>query len=173
MEIEEIDDNILNTKLLYLNGYLAALEILNSYSIIGMQYKLFGYTLASDGDELTTIRYYSGELFGGGNYNFKLKPTDDWESLIKNELELNFQRRIPGGDNGYLDYSENELVKDLKHQYFSAFDTFTRMLRENLIDEFMPVYVLETDKPYRIIGLDLVFGISDTKIVVLQLMGND
>jgi len=39
--IEEIENEVINSKVLYLNGYLEALAIFNSYACVGMQYKLF------------------------------------------------------------------------------------------------------------------------------------
>ena len=60
---EELYDQILQTKLTYLNGYLNALEILNSTNGIFMNYKLFAYNFSA-GDIAYAIQSNAYELFG-------------------------------------------------------------------------------------------------------------
>ncbi len=175
--IEEIEQNTINSTVLYLNGYLDALSLFNSYSVIGMNYKLFAIDLLA-GDLVTSIDHQAYKLFGRsqGEYQFELESVLHWKSLIKEELMANLTRRIPKGNNEGLDYSVNDLVKDLHYHYINAFDIFLSLLEDNLLYKASEAYVVKANGKrtfHSIVGVDLVFEIAPTQIIYLQLTGSD
>ncbi|HAS39338.1 MAG TPA: hypothetical protein DCS93_02620 [Microscillaceae bacterium] len=175
--IEEIERETINSTVLYLNGYLDALSLFNSYSVIGMNYKLFAIDLL-EGDLITSIDHQAYKLFDcpQGAYQFELESIVYWKSLIKEELMANLTRRILSGNNEGLDYSVNDLVKDMHHHYINAFDIFLSLLDDNLLNKTSEAYVVKANGKrtfHSIVGVDLVFEISSTQMIYLQLTGSD
>lgn len=167
---EELKDQILQTKLTYLNGYLNALELINSYSVIGMNYKLFAFNFSSGKIE-NAIQNNSYELFGVYPYDWKLEIVKciDWKNKLEIELKSNLTRR--NTDNS----TTNELVKDLSFSIKNAIDHFINYIDKEFAKNSSDIYEvkLTTSNFYRLTGIDLVFEIDDTKIVFLQIKGSD
>lgn len=176
---EELEDQILQAKINYLNGYLEALAFMSSYSVIGMNFKLFLYPFYA-GDIDRTIQHNSYELFGvyPDQWKTELIKTDQWEERLKEELYLNFERGIPIESMDRIpkrDYSKNDLTSLMKNRFHAPIDYFVEVLKKEFVNKETDVYELKvtSDAHYRIIGIDLVFEIGLTKVLVLQLMGND
>ena len=175
---EELKEQILQSKLTYLNGYLDALALVCSYSIIGMNFRLFNYKYYS-GDIERAIRYNSTELFnvGQNEFDIELIETKNWEELLKNELYANLKRRIPFESPAFasqLDYKENNLVMDLNYSIRNSINYFIMMLKNEFINETVNVYELKVSRTFhRIVGIDLIFEIEPTKMILLQIRGMD
>ena len=167
---EELQDQILQTKLTYLNGYLNALELINSYSVIGMKYKLFAFNF-SDGKIENAIQNNSYELFGVYSNDWKLEivKCNNWKSKLENELKSNLTRR---NTNNSID---NDLAEDLCFSIKNSIDHFVNYIDKEFAINSSDIYevnLIESDF-YRLTGIDLVFEIGDTKIVFLQITGSD
>lgn len=176
---EELEDQILHTKINYLNGYLEALAFMSSYSIVGMNFKLFLYSFYA-GDIERSIQQHAYELFGvhTDEWKIELVKTADWEERLKKELYLNFERGIPTNNSDISpkpDFTKNSLTHQLMNRFHAPVDYFIRLLKDEFVNRETDVYELKvkTGAHYRIVGIDLVFEIGDTKLLVLQLMGND
>ncbi|WP_296143490.1 hypothetical protein [uncultured Flavobacterium sp.] len=178
---DELKDQILNTKLNYLNGYLTALGLLNSYSIIGVNCKLYAFNFSA-GDIEKCIQNNAYELFGvyPNDWDIEIEKIDDWENKLKNELNASTKRRIPTETNpsasNQLDYSENDLVKDLNHSIKRVNEYFISMLKTEFSTDSTDVHELKIktkNSSYRLIGIDLIFEIDSNKILFLQTNGND
>lgn len=176
---EELEDQILHTKINCLNGYLSALAMMSSYSIVGMNFKLFLYPFYA-GDIERTIQHNSYELFGvhTDEWKIELVQANDWKTRLKEELYLNFKRSIPVDNTERIskpDYSRNDLTEQLRDRFHTSIDYFVELLEDEFVTRQTEVFELKvkTDAHYRIVGIDLVFEISDTKLLVLQIMGND
>lgn len=172
---EELKDQIINTKVNYLNGYLTALGLLNSYSIIGVNCKLYAFNFSA-GDIEKCIQNNAYELFGvyPNDWNIEIEKINDWENKLKNELNASTKRRIPSEAFNQLDYRENDLVKDLNHRVRSVNEYFVRMFKTEFITDSTDVYELKVknnNSLYRFIGIDLIFEIDATKILLLQTNG--
>ncbi|GFD81174.1 hypothetical protein ABHQ57_06750 [Tenacibaculum sp. ZH5_bin.1] len=167
---EELKDQILQTKLTYLNAYLDALELINSYSVIGMSYKLFAFNFSA-GNIHKAIQDNSYELFGvyPNDWEFKINECKNWKEKLESELKSNFNRR------NYNSLPESELVKDLKHSINSSIDYFINLLKNEFAENSYNIYELSLTKAsfYRIVGIDLIFEIDNTKIIFLQIIGSD
>lgn len=173
---EELKDQLLQTKINYLNGYLTALGLLNSYSIIGMECKLFAFSYSA-GDMEKCIQNNAYELFGvyPDDWAIEILKIDDWENKLQNELNASLKRRIPNGD-GQFDYSENDLVNDLNRSIRAVNAYFIHMFKEEFITDTTAVYelkVLESGSAYRIVGMDLIVELDDNRLLLLQLNGID
>ncbi len=177
---EELKDEILSAKVNYLNGYLAALGLINSYFPIGMRCKIYTFNF-STGDIEKCIQNNAYELFGvyPNDYEVEIKKSNDWETKLKYELNASTKRRILLGSIDVInpsDYLENLLVQDLSRQVKFVNDYFVGMIKnefcKNNIDIF-EVTVTNVVSSYRIIGIDLIFEIEPTKILYLQILGND
>ncbi|WP_343632881.1 hypothetical protein [Fluviicola sp.] len=176
---EELEDQILHTKINYLNGYLSALAMMSSYSIVGMDFKLYLYPFYA-GDIERAIQYNSYELFGvhTNEWNIELVKTDHWKARLKEELYMNFKRSIPVDHTTRIpkpDYSQNDLTDQLRDRFYASINYFVELLEDEFVTSQTDVYEMKVkaDAYYRIVGIDLIFEISDTKLVVLQIMGND
>lgn len=169
----------LQSQITYLNGYLDALAIVSSYSIVGMEYHLFAYN-KEDKDCNQTIQKNAFELFGVSldEWQLELIPTSRWEEQIREEILANFKRRIPHNPPEIahqFQYEENDLVKDLFDKIRFAVNNFIGHFKEVFDTDKMDVYELKVFNTghYRIVGVDLIFEISSEQILVLQLQGND
>jgi hypothetical protein len=174
---EELEDQILHTKINYLNGYLDALAWMSCYSIIGMNFKLFLFHYYG-GDLERTIQNNSYELFSvhSDDWEVELEKAADWEERLKKELYSNFERGLPYGHSNTLpDYSGNILFKHLDERFQVPIDNFVSLLKDEFVNAETDVYELKvTSKSiYRIVGIDLVFEITPTRILVLQIGGSD
>jgi hypothetical protein len=178
---EELKDQILNTKVNYINGYLASLALLNSYSIVGMKCKLYAFNFSA-GDIEKCIQNNAYELFGvyPNDWNIEIEQINDWENRLKSELNASLKRRIPiesaKSTGQELDYTENSLVKDLELRTKLVNEYFISMFKNEFITDSMAVYELkikEKSSSYRLIGIDLIFEIDATKILFLQILGKD
>lgn len=167
---EELKDQILQTKLTYLNGYLNALELINSYSVVGMQYKLFAFNFSAGNIE-SAIQNNSYELFGVYPYDWKLKivKCNDWKNKLETELKSSLTRRFTA------DYTENELTKDLSFSIKNAIDHFINYMEKEFSGSALDIYELKLieNSFYRLTGIDIIFEIDETKIVFLQIKGSD
>lgn len=179
MQPEALKDQPLHTQIHYLNGYLAALGLLNSYSIVGVDATLHAFSL-SEGDMSQCIQHNAYELFGvyPNDWDIAFTKIDDWEIRLKNELNASIQRRIPveAGAADASAYQENALVKALHANIKHVNEYFISLLKTALITEATDVYVLSVDTKgatYRIVGIDLVFHIAPDTILVLQINGLD
>jgi hypothetical protein len=172
---ESINDQILQVKLTYLNGYLAALGFVNSYSIIGMRYKLHLFKYIGGNIE-RAIQNNSYDLFGvyPNDWEIEIDKADNWSDSLENEFLANFKRRIPS-PHSQLDYAENDLVLSINSQIRAACRYFIHLLKNDIINDTTAVHELRVTKgsSYRFVGLDLIFEISDTNIIVLQMLGID
>lgn len=167
---EELKDQILQTKLTYLNGYLNALELISSYSVIGMKYKLFAFNFSAGKIE-SAIQNNSYELFGVYPNDWKLEivKCNDWKNKLEVELKSNLTRRNANN------LTENELVKDLSFSIKNSIDQFVYYIDKEFAINSSDIYevnLIESDF-YRLTGIDLIFEIDDTKIVFLQIIGTD
>ena len=181
---EELKDQILNTKLTFLNGYLMALGLLNSYAVIGLNCKLFAFNFSA-GDIEKSVQDNSYELFGvyPNSYQIEVRQIDNWENRLTLELNASIKKRISTETSEYaklFDYSENDLVKNLSRQTKIVNDYFVKMLKDEFGLDTTNIYELlvkgksnSSYCPYRLFGLDLIFEIGDTKIILLQICGND
>ncbi len=175
---EQLKDEILNIKLNYLNGYLHALSLINSYAPIGMRCKLFAFNFSA-GDIEKCIQNNAYELFGvyPNEYEIEIKKSNDWETLLKNELNASTKRRIPRGSVvNPSDYAENMLVEDLFRNIKLVNNLFSNMVKNEFVKDDTDVYeviISNAGSSYRIIGIDLVFEIEPTKILYLQILGTD
>ncbi|WP_262149807.1 hypothetical protein [Chryseobacterium foetidum] len=176
---EELKDQILNTKVNYLNGYLAALGLLNSYSIIGVNCKLYIFNFSA-GDIKKCIQNNAYQLFGvyPNDWVVEIEKINDWEIKLKNELNASTKRRIPiEADKliaNQLNYSENDLTRDLIYQTKYVNEYFVLMLKNEFVINDIDVYevfVKNVGASYKIIGIDLIFEIEPTKILYLQITG--
>ncbi|WP_300663997.1 hypothetical protein [Fluviicola sp.] len=179
MSTEEIELRKLQSKIAYLNGYLDALAIVSSYSIVGMQYRLFIYN-REGGDCNQTIQRNAYDLFGvhPDEWHTELIPVNHWEERIKEEIFANFKRRIPHNPPEIaheFHYEENDMVQDLFDKIRSAVHYFILCFKEEFDTGKMDVYELKVihTSHYRIVGIDLVFETSSGQVLVLQLLGND
>jgi len=130
------------------------------------------------GDLIASIKHNSYTLIGvhKNELDYEIQKIEDWKSVIKEELESNFTRRIPSGQNYGLDYSKNQSVNDFGYNYKSACKFFLELLEDNLLNDLSEFYVVTVNKSRqfdRIVGVDLVFEIAPTKMLYLQLMGTD
>lgn len=167
---EDLKDELLQVKLTYLNGYLRALSFINSYSIIGMQYKLFVYHF-SNGNMEHSIQSHSHQLFGvyPNTWKIEFSKIKNWEELLKKEFTVNFDRKNS-------DYEKGKMPEFICDDYRKVFEEFISLLKESIITDNAVCYemnVKTNGELYRIVGLDLVFEIDDTKIMFLQLKGLD
>ncbi|OQP60433.1 hypothetical protein A3860_33455 [Niastella vici] len=178
---EELKDQILNTKLNFLNGYLMALGFLNSYSVVGYRGKLFAFNFSAGNIE-KCVQDNAYELFGvyPNDWNIEIRKNDDWETKLKSELNASLTRRIPHKGNELLtkqlDYSKNNLVDDLNYRVKFSNEYFVSILKSEFITDKTDVYELivkDVGASYRIVGIDLIFEIESTKLLFLQLIGND
>ncbi len=166
---EEIQDSITEVKLTYLNGYLQALAFINSYSPIGMIYKLFSLNF-SDTTLIKSIQNNSIQLFDKlpYHYDLKLEQVQDWKKLLMNELSANIDNRAPF-------VKRNELTYKLIDSITSSYEYFIESLEKEVLGNNYNAYLLNvnTESIYRIVGLDLVFETGNNKIIFLQLLGSD
>ncbi|MGB1295364.1 MAG: hypothetical protein ACPG6V_07765 [Flavobacteriales bacterium] len=84
---EELQNQQIQNKLTYLNGYLSALEWVNSYSVIGMNYKMFHYRY--DGLYMEeAIQNNANELFGvrPNDWSFELLKCNEWKEKLGSEM---------------------------------------------------------------------------------------
>ena len=167
---EELQDQILQTKLTYLNGYLNALELINSYSVIGMKYKLFAFNFSAGKIE-NAIQNNSYELFGvyPNDWNLEIVKCNDWKSKLENELKSSLVRK---NTNNSID---NDFAKDLCFNIKFTIDHFVNYIDKEFAVNSSDIYEVNLIESgfYRLIGIDLVFEISDTKIIFLQINGSD
>jgi hypothetical protein len=177
---EELKNQILNTKINYFNGYLEAVGRLNSYSIIGINCQLYVFSFSA-GDIEKCIQNNAYELFGvyPNEWKIEIEKINDWESRLKSELNASLKRRIPTESDTSiafkLDYSENDLVEDLNYRTKIVNEYFINMFKNEFITDSMDIYELKIKESthYRIIGIDLIFEIEPTKVLFLQILGND
>ncbi|AYN01542.1 hypothetical protein MQX03_14945 [Chryseobacterium aahli] len=168
---EELKDQILQTKLVYLNGYLASLAAINSFSVIGMNYKLFAYNF-SDGNIEGAIQNNSYELFGvyPNDWDVELTEVKDWKERLEIELVKPVMQQP-----SILSDKENETIRDLKSRIKNSINDFITLLEKEFAEISTNIYESTVTKGgfYRIMGIDLVFEIEETKIIFLQILGND
>ena len=151
----EIENHALQTKILYLNGYLDALALVSSYDIVGMSYNIFAYNYSA-GDILESLSHNSYELYGvyPNEYNFELVPIEDWTSLVLNGMQ----------------------TQGLNAQYLFALENFISMFKSHILNKSTNCFKIQIDtngKFDRLVGFDLVFEIAETKLIVLQIYGSD
>lgn len=179
MENEELKDQILNTKINYFNGYLAAVGLLNSYSIVGVNCNLYSFHFSA-GDIEKCIQNNAFQLFGvyPNDWNIEIERSADWEKKLTQELNASTKRRIPIDTNlttsNPSDYFENDLVKALDQSVRRVNEYFIRTFKTEFIPDATEVYELKVNhSTYRIIGIDLIFEIDSNRLLVLQVNGND
>lgn len=170
---EELKDQILQTKLTYLNGYLDALAFLNSNSTVGMRHKLFAYNFSA-GEIIKAIQYNSYELFGvyPNDWDLQIEQIENWENTLETEFDTSFSRKKSFNNRSI----ETQLADDIIQQYKLACKHFIDLIKTEFINEHTTVYELKVKTNgsfYRLVGLDLVFEIDDTKILLLQITGSD
>lgn len=177
---EELKDQILHTKLTFLNGYLMSMGLLNSYSIVGLRCKLFAFHF-SNGDIEKCVQHNAYELFGvhSNEWQIEIVPAPDWEHKLKAELNASTWRRIPGEGAGITnkgDYRENDLTRDYVRSTQSVNEHFVRLLKNEFVDDATTVHelrVVQQNATYRLVGIDLIFEIAPGKILFLQVLGVD
>jgi len=177
---EELENQILESKLTYLNGYLDALAMICSYSVVGMRFKLFRYNFYGGNIE-NAIQFNSFELFGVHENDWKteIKLIKNWEYRLKEEFYSNIiKRRIPieySRQEDNFDIRENDLSTNLVQSIKNAINYFIDILKKEFSNETISVYelIVTNKRHYRIVGIDIIFEIDETKLILLQLLGSD
>ncbi|QYS86026.1 hypothetical protein JJC03_13505 [Flavobacterium oreochromis] len=168
---EELKDQILQTKLVYLNGYLASLAAINCFSVIGMKYKMYSFNFSAGNIE-KSIQNNSYELFGvyPNDWTIEVFKIENWKEKLKIELYKPFIE-IQSDSNS----EEIQAIKDLKSRIKYSINEFIHLFENEFINKSVNVYETRITKGafYRIMGIDLVFEIEETKIIFLQIMGVD
>lgn len=172
---EELNDSFIQTKLNYLNGYLDALAYINSYPPVCMNYKLFQFNFSAGNIE-RAIQNNAYELFGvyPDEWELELIKEDHWIEKLKNEL----YRQIPDDlvhSKNLHDSHKHDLIRRLVNGAREASDHFIHLLNDEFGKKSDCIYELKITKGdfYKLLGIDLVFEIEDTKIIFLQLNGSD
>ena len=181
MHTEDLKLENFDYKLSYLNGYLAAISFLNSYSIIGIDCKLHAFEKKglSIADCLQNNAY---ALFGvePNDWSVTLEELPNWEENLKTELNASLNRRKASlgikKENNLPSENEHEAIKDLSKCIINVNNVFVNLLKHAFVADSQMVYELKvkpTSGNYRIVGIDLVFEIANKNVLVLQVLGND
>ncbi len=168
---EELNDQILQTKLTYLNGYLNALEMLNSTNGICMKYKLFVYNFSA-GDIAYAIQSNAYELFGvyPNDWELEINKCTHWKEKLQSQLYFDRESQNPDTT------SSNDLISNLNSRIKETISFFIHLIEKEFAKKANAIYELKitkSDALYRLIGIDLIFEIEDTKMIVLQIQGMD
>lgn len=168
---QQIADQWLAQKLIYLKGYLDALGFLNSYGPIGFQCELLAFDLPAGDPEIIQplqrcLDYHAHRLFNvyPGQADFSVLSLLDWQAKLCAVLQTGLG--LPGA-------AKNQQLVD-KVKFSNHY--FCQLLQNEVLTPETKVYELQVDlrgRFYRVLGIDLLFEREDNKLLLLQVLGSD